>query len=138
LKPGGLLIGFDRVQPDTLTDEQVNKMLDTYYDKAFLIRNGYPEDFSFTRRNNGEHEYRKREWLDAFEYGGFKNIVLKKLFRSPEPLMQSVMRLAGLSKKKNKRYGKPVEEIKKFIKSLLKGEYKYYSPKDLTCFVLKK
>ena len=72
LKPGGVLLAFDRVQPDRLSDEQVRQMLDRVYPVEFLRRYNYPEDVRLTRRQNGEHEYRLREWKAAIQGAGLR------------------------------------------------------------------
>jgi ubiquinone/menaquinone biosynthesis C-methylase UbiE len=72
LKPGGISIWFDRVQPDTMTDAEVEALLDKVYSRDFLIANAYPPDVRLTRRENGEHEYRLFEWKGAIEAAGLK------------------------------------------------------------------
>ena len=72
LKPGGFLICFDRCHPDSVTDAQVNEMLDHVYSKQFLQFNNYPPDIILTRRENGEHEYRRFEWRGATEAAGLE------------------------------------------------------------------
>lgn len=71
LKPGARLLCFDRAQPDDLSDEVRERMLDRVYDSKWVARNGYPPGISMTRRENGEHEIRLGEWLSAFERAGF-------------------------------------------------------------------
>jgi len=83
LKPGGTVLCFDRCQPDTLTDEQLEKMLDETYSREFLEGNGYPPERTLTRRENGEHEYRRFEWEAAFAAAG---LVLERLVEFREPL----------------------------------------------------
>ncbi|MDX1980309.1 MAG: class I SAM-dependent methyltransferase [Bryobacteraceae bacterium] len=70
LKPGGVCLWFDRVQPDTMTDAEVEALLDKVYSREFLIANAYPPDVRLTRRENGEHEYRLFEWKGAVEAAG--------------------------------------------------------------------
>ena len=70
LSPGAWLLCFDRCQPDTLTDEQVDAMLSRTYSPDALETIGYPPDVTLTRRENGEHEYRLFEWRDAFARAG--------------------------------------------------------------------
>ncbi|MCP5066427.1 MAG: class I SAM-dependent methyltransferase [bacterium] len=67
LRPGGILVCFDRALPDALTDGEVDRMLDRAYTADWLAENGYPVDEVLTRRENGEHEYRYFEWERAFE-----------------------------------------------------------------------
>lgn len=70
MKPGGLLIAVDRAHHDALTDEQVRFMLDLQYPAAWKRENGYSDD-PLSRRMNGEHEIRLREWERAFAATGF-------------------------------------------------------------------
>jgi ubiquinone/menaquinone biosynthesis C-methylase UbiE len=72
LKPGGNLLCFDRCHPDSVSDAQVEKMLNRVYSEEFLHANGYPPGIRLTRRQNGEHEYRLREWKHAFESAGLR------------------------------------------------------------------
>ena len=72
LKPGGILVCLDRCHPNSLTDAQVEAMLDRVYPKEFLVANHYPPEVTLTRRDNGEHEYRMFEWERAFKGAGFR------------------------------------------------------------------
>ena len=72
LKPGGQLLCFDRCQPDSMKDEEIEARLNVRYSKNFLIKHGYPPDIILTRRENGEHEYRFNEWQDAFNRSGLR------------------------------------------------------------------
>ncbi len=74
LKPGGLLLCFDRSHPNTVTDDDVEQMLSQVYSREFLLANSYPPDIVLTRRGNGEHEYRLFEWKSAFDTAGLKLI----------------------------------------------------------------
>jgi hypothetical protein len=66
------MVCLDRCHPDSVTDEQVERMLSKVYSRKFLEANCYPADIVLTRRDNGEHEYRRFEWLDAFRAGGLR------------------------------------------------------------------
>lgn len=70
LRPGGVVLLFDRVQPDSLSDEEVERLLSQVYSREFLIAYHHPPDIELTRRVNGEHEYRQREWQAAFDAAG--------------------------------------------------------------------
>jgi len=72
LKPGGTLLCFDRCHANSVTDDQVEEMLNRVYPKDFLIANHYPADVVLTRRQNGEHEYRMFEWERAFNAVGLR------------------------------------------------------------------
>ena len=71
LKPGAVLVMIDRIHHDGLTDEQREFMLDVQYSTDWLAANGY-ESGSLNRRQNGEHEYRRAEWLEMLKQAGFE------------------------------------------------------------------
>lgn len=79
LRSGASLVCFDRAHPDALTDAEVDRMLDRTYTVEWLEENGYPPDVVLTRRENGEHEYRFREWQQAFDRAGLQ-LVRRVLF----------------------------------------------------------
>ncbi|MDC0480059.1 class I SAM-dependent methyltransferase [Candidatus Marinimicrobia bacterium] len=78
LKRGGVLVMIDRCHPDSFTNEKVNYLLNIKYDEKQLVDQGFPKGMGLTRRESGEHEYRRREWLIAINNAGFKI----KLFRT--------------------------------------------------------
>ncbi|MEM1177063.1 MAG: class I SAM-dependent methyltransferase [Acidobacteriota bacterium] len=119
LKPGGFLLGFDRVQPDSMTDDEVDDLLDTVYGRPFLERFGYPLDQRLTRRQNGEHEYRRREWRAAFEAAGFGKILFGELSRRAEPPLSSLLRLVGFGEAPAKR-GSPRYELRLWLSQQLR------------------
>lgn len=65
LKPGASAFIIDRVQPDSMSDGEIATLLNARYSQEFLRTHYYPEDLILTRRENGEHEYRRQEWLEA-------------------------------------------------------------------------
>lgn len=71
LKPGSFLLAFDRVLPDSISDEEIEARLSIRYDEAFLAKYGYPAGLKLTRRENGEHEIRETEWRAAAIRSGF-------------------------------------------------------------------
>lgn len=86
LKPGGLLLCFDRCHDDSVSDAEVERLLSKVYSRAFLVANGYPADITLTRRDNGEHEYRLFEWRAAAEAAGLAllgkhDVVRRETFR---------------------------------------------------------
>ena len=82
LRPGAILLCFDRCHPDSLTDAEVGEMLDRVYSREFLAANHYPADARLTRRDNGEHEYRRFEWERAFKAAGFGLLKTLRLERA--------------------------------------------------------
>ncbi|MBX5478867.1 MAG: class I SAM-dependent methyltransferase [Pyrinomonas methylaliphatogenes] len=82
LKPGGWLLCFDRCWPDDHPDWDIERLLSLQYTPEFLAANGYPPDLKLTRRENGEHEYKLREWRAGFEAAGFELCRLCKFWRA--------------------------------------------------------
>jgi SAM-dependent methyltransferase len=81
LKKGGHMVLLDRCHPDSLTDDAVNALLDVVYTEDWIEHNFYPKGSILTRRENGEHEYRKREWLEAIKQAGLSVKVLAKAYK---------------------------------------------------------
>ena len=50
LKPGGLLLCFDRCHDDSVSDADVERLLSKVYSRDFLVANCYPPDITLTRR----------------------------------------------------------------------------------------
>jgi SAM-dependent methyltransferase len=97
LRPGGILIMVDRCHPDIITDEAIDKLLQKTYTKEFLNAHGYDENIILTRRENGEHEYRKSEWLDSIFSAGF-NVKVFRTFYSKVNLKQLYWYLLSIIK----------------------------------------
>lgn len=135
LRKGGLVLAFDRIQPDAMTDEQVDALLDRVYGPAFLEKMGYPEGIRLTRRMNGEHEYRRREWLEAFAAAGFEVLGLVELERQAEPPLRSLARLAGLVPPRPK-IGSPGYELRLWASQLFRRPPK--APLPTTAIGLRK
>jgi SAM-dependent methyltransferase len=77
--PGGYFVSIDRSWVDTVTQATLESMLNHQYSREWLKGKNFDQNLEFTRRDNGEHEYRDCEWLDAFESNGFKVISLSFL-----------------------------------------------------------
>lgn len=73
LKPGGVLLCFDRGHPNYISKGQINDMLDIEYSKEYKIENNIDPNKKFTRRMNGEHEPLLKEWVNTSKKYGFKN-----------------------------------------------------------------
>lgn len=71
LRPGAPLVAFDRVQPDDMPDWLRDQMLDRRYSEEWMAKTGQP-GVVMTRRENGEQEIRRREWVDALSAAGFR------------------------------------------------------------------
>lgn len=117
LKTGGVVLAFDRIQPDSLTDREVDAMLDRVYEPHFLEKMGYPPGITLTRRMNGEHEYRKREWLAAFKAAGFELLGMVGLERQAESPLASFARLLHLQPGRHKT-GSPGYELRLWASQL--------------------
>ena len=102
LRPRGTMLLLDRCHPNTVTDEQVEAMLNIVYSREFLKYNCYPTDVVLTRRQNGEHEYRLYEWQDAFRAAGF-DLVRAKRFIGGVRLATAVKPFLGFLPRKLRR-----------------------------------
>lgn len=71
LRPYGMLIALDKARPDTLTHNDCERLLDKEYDEAYKRQFGIPQSRRLSRRDNGEHEYRLKDWRAAFASAGF-------------------------------------------------------------------
>lgn len=126
LKPGGLLLCFDRVQPNSLSDYEVNKMLSSYYSKAFLTSYGLPPDSVITRRENGEHEYRLREWESAYSAAGFsldKMITIHRAIYFRDAVKGMLSILPSRITKFLFRTPKTIETTRRYLKQLFSPNY---------------
>jgi SAM-dependent methyltransferase len=117
LKKGGVVLAFDRIQPDAMTDQEIDALLDRVYGQDFLEKMGYPPGIRLTRRQNGEHEYRRREWLAAFESAGLRPLAMVELEREAEPPLKSLARLAGFGESRPK-IGSPAYELRLWLSQL--------------------
>ncbi len=72
LKHGGFIFCFDKTRANSLTDEGLEKLLDTEYSSETKISMGLPPNIFHTRRMNGEKEYRLKDWQNSFLTAGFK------------------------------------------------------------------
>lgn len=70
LKKGGLVLCFDRGRPDYYAQKDLDELLDVEYPESERDFFGWPKG-KFTRRMNGEKEYRMKDWKDAFLNAGF-------------------------------------------------------------------
>ena len=71
LEKNGVLILIDRCHPDSLTEDEIDSLLSINLSKKQLKEMGLPIMENFSRRDNGENEYRKREWLNSINNAGF-------------------------------------------------------------------
>ena len=74
LKPGGIIIAIERSREDSIMDDEIHKILSKKMDKSYNERYGFPVEMPLTRLDWGEHEYRQKEWIEAFEGNKFNTI----------------------------------------------------------------
>ena len=67
----GYFILVDRVHNNSFAKAELEAMLDVKYPKDFLIKNNIDINTTFTRRENGEHEYRFADWKMFFKNAGW-------------------------------------------------------------------
>lgn len=72
LKPGSFFLSIDRSWPNEVSQQVLQSLLDHEYSQAWKEAKGLDIDKVFTRRENGEHEYRDFEWENFFKQGGFQ------------------------------------------------------------------
>ncbi len=87
LKPGGFVLCFDKARPDGYTKEDLDELMDTKYGAEGKKRFNVPAGQKFTRRMNGEKEYRLKDWKSAFTNSGFSAI---DYFYLAKPISQSL------------------------------------------------
>lgn len=85
LRGDGYLVALDRAQPDSITDDEISGLLDQIYPPEFLAANNYPPGIRLTRRDNGEREYRYREWHEAFRNAGLPIVKTREFVTSRPP-----------------------------------------------------
>jgi SAM-dependent methyltransferase len=148
LKPGGRMLLFDRCHPDTLGDDEVEAMLNIVYGRDFLAKNHYPLDLKLTRRQNGEHEYRLREWKAGFAAAGLElrsmcqfipRVALKSAVKGlvaflPHPIQKSLFS-GGTA-----RFSSTKDFFSSHAATLTDGPMgpRYLAPRDYTVFFLVK
>lgn len=71
LKLGGWALVLDRWQPDSLTEEEIQRSVDAELPDEVSQQYGCPPGTRLTRREFGEHEIRLCEWKTDFLRAGF-------------------------------------------------------------------
>jgi len=79
IRPGGYFVSIDRSWVDTVNQATLESMLDHQYSSKWLKGKNFDPTVKFTRRDNGEHEYRDSEWIYAFEKNDFSIISMSFL-----------------------------------------------------------
>ena len=68
------MISLDRSWVDSTNVITLEEMLDHEYSREWLNAKKFDSSRKFTRRDNGEHEYRDKDWLKIFQANGFQPI----------------------------------------------------------------
>lgn len=68
---GGYFVLVDRAHNNSVTTAECEAMMDKKYPRNFLIEHNLKPDAIFTRRQNGEHEYRFSDLTNFFEEAGW-------------------------------------------------------------------
>ncbi len=71
LRKGGVVICVDKARADSLSKEELDALLDIEYPQETKVAMGLPGTVRHTRRMNGEHEYRLKDWNEYFVRAGF-------------------------------------------------------------------
>lgn len=82
LKPGGLLLCFDKARPDRFTQSDLDELMDTVYGESYYRHFGLPLDSRLSRRSNGEREYRLKDWQSALGDANFGQLQYAYLAKS--------------------------------------------------------
>lgn len=98
LKPDGFVFCFDKARDDRLSDRDVEALLDAEYPEVFKRSMGIDPKARWTRRMNGEKEYRLREWRARFLENGFRTFEHFHLarIRSANPLVKAAKTVFAL------------------------------------------
>jgi ubiquinone/menaquinone biosynthesis C-methylase UbiE len=71
LKPAGQFVVIERAHNNSTSDTEIERLLNIVYSVEFLKRTYRDSSLKLTRRDNGEHEYRYRDWERFFQKAGF-------------------------------------------------------------------
>lgn len=82
LKPGGYLLCLDKARSDALGKDDLDRLLDTEYSAKAKTNMGLDPSVRLTRRMNGEHEYRLKDWKEDFLAAGFSRLEYWHLAKS--------------------------------------------------------
>ena len=149
LKPGGHVLCLDRCHPDSVSDEEVERMLSEVYSRRFLIQNAYPPGITLTRRENGEHEYRLFEWQAGFDAAGLRLVRARRLVKEV-PLRRAVKGILGLLPRRIRRSlyqtdnATPSDTLRWLTQSVRRQSVEtefgraVLAPKEATVFLLEK
>jgi ubiquinone/menaquinone biosynthesis C-methylase UbiE len=149
LKPGGILICLDRCHPNSVSDAEVQTMLNRVYSREFLVANHYPPDVVLRRRDNGEHEYRVFEWERAFKWAGFRVVKTVRFAKtvSGRTALKGLLSCLPGATRLGLRIGRTeatrlahawLRQLWRRISPALRGEWEILAPKETTVFYAEK
>ena len=110
-KDKGRILIVDRAHKNNTSNHEINRMLNIVYSKNFLKKNWLPSNKIFTRKQNGEHEYKFKDWRKFFKKANLDIIsafILKekvkknKYYKNDDGLKEFFVnfRFGGFEKKK--------------------------------------
>jgi len=76
LKPGGAVIAVDRAWADETPQSYLDDLLAKEFPAELKRKYGIPNSQRFTRRDFGEHEYKRHFWEQTFQKAGFETFML--------------------------------------------------------------
>lgn len=142
LRKGGFIFCFDKARPDYFTDKDLNELLDAEYTEQDKNLFNFPLDKKFTRRMNGEKEYRLRDWKTFLNSVGFAKIENFHLAKLNQRLFKKVISLMPV--KIQVKINQLLPESKFSHKFILSQENKVYSslvnpfPKEISLIIAHK
>lgn len=147
LRPGGIFVSIDRSWVDSVSDSTLEEMLSHRYTPEWLASKNFDPNVPFTRRDNGEHEYRDSYWKMIFERNGMR--VRSETFLHPRietwQILKRLLCLAGLQGLASVKVKSRKGLIRTYFTSRFGIRGRLFSnllisphPRPLTVFVLEK
>lgn len=90
LKPGGILLCFDRAQPNYISKKQIENLLEIEYSDKYKIENNIKIGTQFTRRMNGEHEPKLKLWKQVSSKYNLKSKIYVFHKKSIKSLLRAI------------------------------------------------
>ncbi len=124
LKKKGLLIGIDRIHENHITKNEINKLLNAFYSKDWLLKNNYPENQQLSRRDNGENELKISQWVNCLKKNEFEKISLIEYIKLSKRSIKFFLlsNLPSYLKKKIFGFCPPVRWGLHFLPTLILGK----------------
>lgn len=98
LKPGGRIVCLDKARADKLTEKDLEALLDKEYTVESKKLMGIDSNQRWTRRMNGEREFRLKDWTSYAASAGLTRETFVHLARtaSPNPIKRAAKELLSL------------------------------------------